>query len=34
VCGDDVHHPPIIQAVGEWFPGYTTEATLWIARLP
>jgi predicted O-methyltransferase YrrM len=34
VCGDDVHHPPIIQAVAEWFPGYTTEATLWIARLP
>lgn len=34
ICGDDVHHPPIQQAVSEWFPDATREATLWIAKLP
>jgi len=35
VCGDDVHHPPIIEAVTEHFgaDGFDRDATLWIVQL-
>lgn len=29
ICGDDVHHPPVQQAVLERFPGALSVATLW-----
>jgi hypothetical protein len=34
ICGDDVHHPPIVQAVLERFPHATREASLWVHRIP
>lgn len=36
ICGDDVHHPPIVEAVSEAFDPHvvTVEATLWIWRKP
>ena len=31
ICGDDAHHPPVIQAVTEHFGSdYRRDATLWI----
>lgn len=33
ICGDDMHHPPVWQAVSEWFGRSTpTLATLWWHR--
>lgn len=34
VCGDDVHHPPVITAATEWFPELRRDASLWIANVP
>ncbi len=33
ICGDDAHHPPIVQAVSERFPGAYRVASLWVHRL-
>lgn len=30
LCGDDAHHPPVIQAVNELLDGVRREASLWI----
>lgn len=35
ICGDDAHHPPVIEAVREHFGDtFTLDATLWIWRAP
>jgi predicted O-methyltransferase YrrM len=34
MCGDDVHHEGVNQAVREAFPYAVTSATLWIGRIP
>jgi predicted O-methyltransferase YrrM len=34
ICGDDAHHPPIIQAVAERFPDAYRDQSLWVAPLP
>lgn len=34
ICGDDVHHQPVLQAVVEAFPAATAEATVWWYRFP
>ena len=34
ICGDDVHHPPVIEAVTEMLGTFETAATLWIWRAP
>lgn len=33
ICGDDIHHPPIIEAVIERFPEAQVTATLWWQQL-
>ncbi len=33
LCGDDAHHPPVIQAVTEQFGTYDRDASLWIVTL-
>ena len=34
ICGDDVHHPPVQQAVFEQLGGVAVTATLWHWRVP
>lgn len=34
ICGDDAHHPPIIQAVTERFPFAYRTASLWVHKIP
>ena len=34
ICGDDVHHKPVQQAVIETLGAVDVEATLWVFRLP
>ena len=34
ICGDDAHHPPVIEAVSELLPGWQQDAALWIWRAP
>lgn len=34
ICGDDVHHPPVVQAVTERFPLAYSVASLWVWRIP
>lgn len=34
ICGDDAHHPPVIDAVMDALGEYEREATLWIWRKP
>lgn len=34
LCGDDVHHPPVIEAVNELLGEVEVQASLWIWRVP
>lgn len=34
ICGDDAHHPPVINAVRDLLTPITTTATLWVWRVP
>lgn len=34
LCGDDVHHPPVWEAVTDLLDGVERDATLWIWRKP
>jgi hypothetical protein len=33
MCGDDIHHPPVRQAVGDRFGTFNQTATLWWVAL-
>ena len=33
ICGDDVHHPPVLRAVLDVFPDALAIATLWVHRV-